>query len=180
MNTGNRAYSYATALFEATCERMIQSLRATAQLLESKPALLEKLGAVDTKFETRKASLDSLLAAAIDPLARNLLYTLLQRGDLGLLPEVIASLNDRVSQVEAGPTPVEVVTAIPLGDDQRKKLETKLASQYGTNLVCSYRVDAAILGGIIVRGDKLIDGSVATRLAAMKQSLGGHDTISGR
>ena len=36
-----------------------------------------------------------------------------------------------------------------------------------------YRVDPAILGGLIVRvGDKLIDGSVASRLAAMKQALG--------
>jgi F-type H+-transporting ATPase subunit delta len=173
MNTGDRAHNYAAALIEAAFERIIQSLEATAQTLANKPALLEKLGAAGAEFETRKAALDSLLVAGSDPLARNLLYTLLQHGDLGLLREVITSLHAAMSQVEAGPMPVEVVTATALADDQRLALEAKLASQYGANLVYRYRVDAAILGGMIVRvGDKLIDGSVASRLAAMKQSLG--------
>ena len=69
--------------------------------------------------------------------------------------------------------PVEVVSAIALTDEQRKSLDAKLEAQYGVNLSFSYRVDPAILGGLIVRvGDKLIDGSVASKLAAMKQTLG--------
>jgi F-type H+-transporting ATPase subunit delta len=60
-----------------------------------------------------------------------------------------------------------------LTDEQRKNLVAKLEAQYGANLVYSYRIDPAILGGMIVRvGDKLIDGSVASKLAAMKQALG--------
>lgn len=173
MNTGDRAHSYATALFEAAFERLIGPLEATAQVLADQPALLERLAAGDTEFETRRAALDAVLAGDVDPLVRNLLYSLLQRGDLPLLGEVISSLRGRMSRAEAGPTPVEVVTATPLEDDQREALEGKLAGRYGENLAFTYRVDAAILGGMVVRvGDKLIDGSVATRLAAMKQSLG--------
>jgi len=173
MNTGDRAHSYATALFEAAFERLIQPLEATAQVLANQPALLERLVAGDTEFETRKKALDATFTGEVDPLARNLLYSLLQRGDLPLLGEVISALHGRMSQAEAGPTPVEVVTATPLADDQRGALEAKLSAQYGGNLAYTYRVDAAILGGMIVRvGDKLIDGSVAARLAAMKQSLG--------
>jgi F-type H+-transporting ATPase subunit delta len=78
-----------------------------------------------------------------------------------------------MAQAAAGPTPVEVTTATPLEPDQRQALETKLISQYGANLAYEYKVDSAILGGMIVRvGDKLIDGSVASRLAALKQTLG--------
>ena len=52
-------------------------------------------------------------------------------------------------------------------------MEAKLVSQYGGNLAYEYKVDSAILGGMIIRvGDKLIDGSVASRLAALKQTLG--------
>ena len=66
-----------------------------------------------------------------------------------------------------------MVSAIALADEQRRALVAKLEAQYGRNLVYSYRVDPAILGGLIVRvGDKLIDGSVASKLAAMKQALG--------
>ena len=45
MNTGDRAHSYAAALFEAAFERLIQPLEATAQVLAKQPALLERLGA---------------------------------------------------------------------------------------------------------------------------------------
>jgi F-type H+-transporting ATPase subunit delta len=49
----------------------------------------------------------------------------------------------------------------------------RLETQYGADLDVRYKVDPTILGGLIVRvGDKLIDGSVASRLAAMKQVLG--------
>ena len=42
-----------------------------------------------------------------------------------------------------------------------------------TELNVHYRVDPAILGGLIVRvGDRLIDNSLAARLAAMRQTLG--------
>jgi F-type H+-transporting ATPase subunit delta len=104
---------------------------------------------------------------------RNLLSVLMQRGDLTLLNEVIGALRQRIRSAEVGPTAVEVTTAATLADDQRASLESKLTQQYGSALAFSYRVDPAILGGMIVRvGDKLIDGSVASRLAAMKQALG--------
>lgn len=173
MSTGDRAYNYATAFFEAAFERLIGSLEAAAQALADKPDLLKRLGATDTEFETRKGALDGILIDGVDPMVRNLLYTLLQRGDLPLLGEVITSLRARLQQAESGPVPVEVVSAIPLADDQRHTLETRLAGQYGANLAYEYKVDPTILGGMIVRvGDKLIDGSVSSRLAALKQTLG--------
>ena len=173
MNTGDRARTYATALYEATFERLIGSLTAAADALAEQPALLQRLQSTDVEFAARQAALDGVLVDGVDPIARNLLYTLLQHGDLPMLGEVITSLRAHMAQTAAGPTPVEVTTATPLAPDQRQALEAKLVSQYGGNLVYAYKVDSAILGGMIVRiGDKLIDGSVASRLAALKQTLG--------
>jgi F-type H+-transporting ATPase subunit delta len=173
MNTGDRASQYATAFYEATFERLLDSLTATAEGLALNPALLQKLQSMDVEFADRKAALDGILVDGVDPIARNLLYTLLERGDLALLGPVIASLRARMQQSVSGPTPVDVTTASPLAADQRQALEAKLAAQYGANLAYAYHVDSAILGGMIVRvGDKLIDGSVASRLAALKQTLG--------
>jgi F-type H+-transporting ATPase subunit delta len=173
MNTGDRAHNYATAFFEATFDRLLGSLSATADALALKPDLLLRLQATNVEFAERKAALDSILIDGMDPMARNLLYTLLERNDLPLLGEVITSLQARMQQTGAGPTEVEVTTAAALAADQRQALEGKLATQYGANLVYDYQVDPAILGGMIVRlGDKLIDGSVKTRLDALKQTLG--------
>lgn len=179
MNTGDRASQYATAFYEATFERLLGSLTASAEALVQNPALLQKLQSMDVEFADRKTALDGILVdsaggdGGVDPMARNLLYTLLERGDLALLGPVITSLRARMQQATSGPTPVEVTTAVPMEAEQRRALEQKLAAQYGGNLAYTYHVDNAILGGMIVRvGDKLIDGSVASRLAALKQSLG--------
>jgi F-type H+-transporting ATPase subunit b len=61
---------------------------------------------------------------------------------------------------------VEIVSAMPLSDDEKKKVEGALkGSSY------SYNVDPSILGGLIVRSqDKVIDGSVR----------GGLNDVSGR
>lgn len=173
MNIGDRAHNYATAFYEAAFERWLGSLTATAEALTERPELLHRLQAMDIDFAERQAALNDILVDDMDPMARNLLYTLLQHGDLPILGEVIASLRRCMQQAAVGPTPVEVTTVAPLAQDQRHALEAKLFSQYGGNLVYEYKVDRAILGGMIVRvGDKLIDGSVASRLTALKQSLG--------
>lgn len=173
MNTGDRAHNYATAFFEATFERLLGSLTATADVLALQPALLQRLQSTDVDFAERQKALDGILVDGVDPMARNLLYTLMQHGDMAMLGEVITSLRARMQQSAAGPTPVQVITASPLAADQRHAVEAKLVSQYGGNLAYEYKVDSAILGGMIIRvGDKLIDGSVASRLAALKQTLG--------
>jgi F-type H+-transporting ATPase subunit delta len=173
MNTGERVQSYASAFFEAAFEHWLGGLEQLAGVLAENGALRARLQAVDVDFAVRQAALDGVMLAGADPLVRNLLYTLLQRGDLGLLGEIIGALRSRVRRAEAEPIPVEVVTAVPLDDAQRQQLMARLEAQHGAGLAYSYRVDPAILGGMIVRvGDKLIDGSVASKLAAMKQALG--------
>lgn len=173
MKTGERVQSYANAFFEAAFERWLGTLQDVATALAGQRQQLAALQAADIDFGRRQQMLDSLLPADADPLVRNLLYTLLQQGELPLLGEVVEALRARVRQAEAGPTPVEVVTAIALTDEQRAALESKLSVQYGPTLSYVYRVDPAILGGMIVRiGDKLIDGSVVSKLAALKQALG--------
>jgi F-type H+-transporting ATPase subunit b len=55
---------------------------------------------------------------------------------------------------------VEVVTAMPLTDDEKSRLESEInAASY------TYTVDPSILGGVIVRSqDKVVDGSVRSNL----------------
>ena len=173
MNTADRAQSYANAFHEAAFDRWLKLLDGVASTLEGNRALVERLQAEDVELKERQVALDGLLPADADALVRNLLNVLLQRGDLSLLPEVATALRDRLRQVAAGPVTVEVTTAQPLPADQRTVLEERLAQEYGRDLAYAYHVDPAILGGVIVRvGDKLMDSSVASRLAAMRQALG--------
>lgn len=63
---------------------------------------------------------------------------------------------------------IVVTTALPLSESERSNLAKQLG---GT--VTEWRVDPAILGGVVVRaGDRVVDGSVRSNLNALQSSLG--------
>jgi F-type H+-transporting ATPase subunit b len=62
---------------------------------------------------------------------------------------------------------VEVVSALPLTDDEKAKVKAATGASDVT-----YKVDPALLGGLLVRaGDKVVDGSVRSGLSALAASL---------
>jgi F-type H+-transporting ATPase subunit delta len=173
MSTPDRIHPYAEAFCQAALERWLAPLDDVAAKVAQDHSLLERLQATDVDFARRQRLLDGVLPGDADPPVRNLLYTLMERGDLGLLAGVAGAVRQRMARAEAAPIQVEVVSAVPLTDVERQSLIAKLEAQYGAGLDVHYRVDPAILGGLVVRvGDKLIDGSLATRMAAMRQALG--------
>jgi F-type H+-transporting ATPase subunit delta len=173
MSPEDRVQAYVAAFYEAAMERWLASLETAAQHLEADPELRARAEAPELGFPRQQDLLDGLLPADADQTVRNLLYTLAQRGDLAALPEIVTGLRERVRRGAEGPAVVEVVSAIPLTDPECAALQQKLEASFGQGIDIRYRVDPAILGGIIVRaGDKLIDGSVASRLAGLRQSLG--------
>lgn len=175
MNTQDRdrAWAYAEAFYAAAFERWLAALTEAADRLAREPGLLGRGPADLAEFATRKEQLDRLLPADVDLPVRNLLYTLAQRGDLGLLREVVLSLQARVKRGKEAAVRAVVTSAVPLTPEEQAALAQKLTAQYGADLEFEFVVDPAILGGLIVRvGDRLIDGSVASKLAALKQALG--------
>lgn len=91
----------------------------------------------------------------------------------------MAIINDFFSKVpSAGGVKIgdggslAVTSAVPLSADEQGKIKSDLAKQFGSAGDVSFDVNPAILGGLIIKaGDKVIDGSVAARMTALKQSL---------
>lgn len=66
----------------------------------------------------------------------------------------------------------EITSALPLTDAEKETVRKDIVSKIGSQAV-SFRVDPSILGGLVVKvGDKVVDGSVAGQLEALRQSLG--------
>lgn len=66
----------------------------------------------------------------------------------------------------------EITSALPLTPAEQDAVKKDVLSKIGTQATVTFRVDPTILGGLIVRvGDKLLDGSVAGQLEALRQSL---------
>jgi F-type H+-transporting ATPase subunit delta len=120
-----------------------------------------------------KVRLLSERLADINPLALNLVCLLVARGRLGLLGE-IAEEYQRLLDSYRGIEPAEVITAVPLEDEDKRKLEERLSDIAGKKVIIYPKVDPALVGGIVARfGGKLLDGSTRSRLEALKKEIGG-------
>ncbi|MBC7325220.1 MAG: ATP synthase F1 subunit delta, partial [Moorella sp. (in: Bacteria)] len=67
---------------------------------------------------------------------------------------------------------VQVTSAVELEKEEKKKLTEVMEKVTGKKVRAEYFVDPSLIGGVVVRvGDRVIDGSIRTRLASMREHL---------
>ena len=120
----------------------------------------------------KKEILAGLLAGKADPLTIRFVELLVDNGRLGVI-EQIATEYDHISDEHQQIMKATVTSFMPLNDRQRKKLAERLQGFTSrANIELEEKVDASLLGGVIVRlGSHVIDGSVSGRLRKMKERL---------
>jgi len=107
----------------------------------------------------------------INPLTLNLVYLLVARGRLGMIGD-IADEYQRLLDSYRGIEQAEVITAVPLDDEDKIRLGERLGAVVGKKVVVKPEVDSSLIGGFIARiGGKLLDGSTRGRLEALKREL---------
>jgi len=168
------AKRYAQAVFELAKEKgqlvgWLIELRAIQEVLKE-PQLKVLMESARVPTHVKRRVLEEALTGA-EPLARNFISLLLAKDRLALLDDIVEEFQ-RLADAEAGIQHAEAITAVPLDEADKKKLEERLAALTGKKIVLSTRVDESLIGGIVTRlGDKVIDGSTRTKLLALKRSL---------
>ena len=120
-----------------------------------------------------KARLLSERLEGINPLALNLVLLLVTRGRLDIIGD-IADEYQRLLDNYRGIEQAEVITAIPLSDEDKLKLAEHLGAIVGKKVVLKSEVDSRLIGGIVARiGGKLLDGSTRSKLVALRRELAG-------
>jgi F-type H+-transporting ATPase subunit delta len=68
----------------------------------------------------------------------------------------------------------EVRSAVPLDEDQRRRLAEALGRSTGKAVEVKVVIDPDVLGGVVAQvGDTVIDGSVRARLDELRERIGG-------
>lgn len=163
--------AYARAVYETAVGEWLEDLRRLAQQIE-RHDLVVKLDDPAKPFAEKKALLDDVLGSEVDRRARNFVYTLASHSDVNMLHEILSDYERLLRQGALDLPLAQVTTAVPLTDSERQAIEQRLHRRFGEDVEVSYRVDPSIIGGVTVQiGDKYIDGSVATKLGAMRERL---------
>jgi F-type H+-transporting ATPase subunit delta len=102
---------------------------------------------------------------------RNLLAVMIDNGRIGEVGEVIAAWRTEM-QERQGIRSVEIVTARALSKEDSAQLVAGVSKLAGGRIDASFKLDATILGGAVVRiGSTVYDGSVRGRLERLKEAL---------
>jgi F-type H+-transporting ATPase subunit delta len=162
--------TYAQAVFETAAEDWVGVLKEIQERLK-KDNTISRLDDLSLTFEKKKRILSKALPKETQPEVRNFLSLLAKENRVHLLGEIIADLEHIITH---GPEAeiAHVTSAVPLTEREKEALKGKLKRRFGKNLGFRFHLDPSILGGVIVRaGDKVIDGSLATKLEALRESL---------
>ena len=169
--TGKR---HAQAVFRIAVEQgQIDKWQSDLEVIASvlmTPEVISFLAAPKVPSDRKKQLLDQALRD-VSPTARNFAQFLVVKNRLSIVRDISVEFRHLVN-AHFGRETAEVTTAVPLADKEKKTIETSLGAICGKQVVLETKTDPAIMGGLIARiGDKLLDGSLRTRLADLRRSL---------
>lgn len=179
MSEGNAAGVYARALLEAARDAgAVGVVRADlfdfARALGESQALRSVLG--NPQIETAaKHRVVVSLTEGCHPLVRNVLQVLLERGRFAIVGgmrdefESLVSAEDEVARVG-------VTSAVELTEATRNKIAARVEAVTGRRVALETTIDPAIVGGLVLRvGDRIVDGSVRSRIRQLRRKLASAD-----
>jgi len=159
------AQKLSTKAIDAQLKDFLATWNGSADLREFlvNPAVpaLQKVEFLDTLNKQLKLSKE----------LRNLLAIMINNDRIGDVNEV-AEAYRKLLQEQLGIRQAEIVTARELGASERDALVADVGKLAGSKIDATFRLDAAILGGTVVRiGSTVYDGSVRGRLDRLKEEL---------
>lgn len=167
---------YGQALYDlALSEGLTQSIRDQLEVLrqsfEAEPDFIRLLSTPALSKEERCQILDNSFRGKLQPYLLNFLKILAEKGYMRHFSDCCDAYRDCYNR-DNDILPVKAVAAIPLTDDQQKRLQDKLSALTGKTIDMDIRIDPGVLGGIRLDYDgKRLDDTVSHRLDMIRNVL---------
>ncbi len=157
-----------TGLLDSIASEMDDVAAAYAASAELRAALENPLVALDAK---RAVIRDIAAQLGVGETTRHTLLLLVDRRRVKTLPQIARFLRE-MTDAKKGVLRAEVTTAAPLGDAYYERLRAQLERMTGKKVVVDKKHDPSLIAGVVTRiGDRIIDGSLRSRLQSMKDAL---------
>lgn len=152
-------------------EAVAGELAVAAELAQTNAELKDFFGSPLIGTEERRRTIEKIFRGRASDLVVDALQVINRKGRLGLIGAIAESYR-REDKLRRGIVDVHVTTAVPLGDAMRTRLKKALDERTGRQALLLERVDATIIGGLILQvDDDKIDASVTKELAKLSGLL---------
>lgn len=168
---------YGDALFELALEKQsVDTLYEEAEgirgVLARNADLMRLLMHPKISKEEKNAAVKAIFGGRVSDDMTGFLVLIVDKGRADELDAVLGYFLSVVKEYKKIGV-VDVASAVELTAAQKDKLCAKLlATTDYTSLEMHYRVDVALIGGLVVRiGDRVVDSSIRTKLSQMEKQL---------
>lgn len=175
------AKRYAKALFavgkeEGNLEDLSKGLNELAELFATTPEVEDALTNPLYPIEARMKVMEHLIKAMkASQIMANFLNLLVQKKRADAIPaiaEVYGAMVDENNNMCQG----TVISATDLSTALSDKVKATLEKITGKQVILKNEVDPGIIGGMIAKvGDLVLDGSIKSQLAGLKESIKGSE-----
>ena len=173
------ASRYASALYElADSERALDDVAADLtglrQMVADSPDLARLIRSPALSRADQARGMAAILEqAGAHALTRKFIGAVAMNRRLfavsGMIDAYLSELARRRGEVAA-----EVISAVPLDDDQLESITSALRGAMGQKVAVNLSVEPTLIGGLIVRvGSRMIDSSIRSKLQRLKFAMKG-------
>jgi len=167
---------YAQALIDlgvagGTLPRIVDDLHAVAALYDKDADFRGFFTSPRVEPAQKKKALDAAFQGKIGREVQGLLHLLVDKRREVVLDNIVDEF-DRFRDLREGRIHVHVTSARPLEASEGQEVGRRLAKATGKSPELHEKVDARLLGGLIVKvGDRVLDGSLRRRLEGLRRTL---------
>lgn len=174
---GVASKTYGHALFtlakeQNQTEQLMEEAQAVCRVLSESPELVKFYNHPKISLEEKKELTEQCFAGRVSDSMTGFLVLVVENGRQN---DLEASLQEFITEVkeDAGIGVVSVLSALPMTENQRAKLEAKiLGTTRYRSLEVDYQVDRSLIGGIRIQiKDRVMDCTIRTQLSEMTKEL---------
>ncbi|MCT4566260.1 MAG: F0F1 ATP synthase subunit delta [Maledivibacter sp.] len=170
----SRTYSEAlfeVALEESKVDQFLDEISFVTKTFKMYPEFFELFKTPLVKGDEKKKIMEDIFGDKLSKEMNNFLKIIIDKRRGHFIEQIKCEYESIVNE-HKGIVNAVAITAVPLADKEKIMLREKLSTITGKTIELSNEIDKDVIGGILVKiGDKIIDGTIKSRLEELKESL---------
>lgn len=170
------AKAYGSALYllardEGLTDALKEEYKVVCTSFAQEKGIYKVLDAPEIPMEERLSVVDAILKGRVHPYLLSFVKILTERHDISFLADCFTQFVHLYNE-DHGILPVTAVTGMPMSDAQKQRLASRLSEITKKQIELTCRTDPACMAGVrLEMEDKLIDGSVQSRLNKLRAQM---------